>query len=215
MSLPEYNFDSLQVFVKDPLPENVDIRKVFKDVMQILPSHFVNLVDAVYVGNFDFFEEREINSLYMDGAIYVTNLQNDNEDMRDDIIHEFGHAVEDSYNDIIYDDEEVKEEYFGKLKRLKKLLEHEGYNVEGEDFYNLEYNEGFDDFLFREVGYEKIQNFSNGLFLEPYSITSIREYWSTAFEEFFLGDRTYLSKICPYISKKLLILEPEEVHYNY
>jgi len=98
---------------------------------------------------------------------------------------------------------------------LKKLLEHEGYNVEGEDFYNLEYNEGFDDFLFREVGYEKIQNFSNGLFLEPYSITSIREYWSTAFEEFFLGDRTYLSKICPYISKKLLILEPEEVHYNY
>ena len=215
MSLPEYNFDSLQVFVKDPLPENVDINKVFKDTTLVLPSHFISLVDAVYIGNFDFFKEREINSLYMDGAIYVSNIQDDDDDMIDDIIHEFGHAVEDNYKDFLYDDEEIQKEYFGKLKRLKSYLQHEGYDTSSQDFYNLEYNSEFDNFLFKEVGYEKIQNFSNGLFLSPYSATSIREYWSTGFEEYFLGDRSYLMRICPYINKKLLLLEPEEVHYNY
>ena len=215
MSLPEYNFDSLQVLVKDRLPDNIDVEKIFKEITSILPGHFVSLVDVVYVGTFDFFHEREINSLYMDGAIYVSNAQDNNEDMKDDVIHEFGHALEENYKDFIYDDEEIKNEYFGKLKRLRKFLEHEDYEVEAQSFFNLDYNSDFDEFLFKEVGYEKLQNLSNGLFLNPYSVTSLREYWSTGFEEYFLGERPYLEKICPYINKKLSLLELEEVQYGY
>ena len=215
MSLPEYNFDSLQVFVKDSLSDNIDINKIFKEIIAIFPAHFINLVDVVYVGEFDFLYEREINSLYMDGAIYISNAQDSNDDMKDDIIHEFGHALEDNYKDIIYADGILKEEYFGKIRRLKSFLRHEGYDTEAHDFYNLEYNSGFDDFLFKKVGYEKLQNLSNGLFLTPYSVTSIREYWSTGFEEYFLGDRSYLMKVCPYINIKLSLLELEEVLYEH
>ena len=214
-SLPEYKFGSLQVIIKDPLPDNVDVDRIFKEITSILPPHFVDLVDVVYVGNFDFFEEREINSLYMDGAIYVSNEQDSNEDMKDDVVHEFGHALEEKYHDFIYDDEKIQGEYFAKLKKLKKFLEHEGYNTEAYNFFNLEYESDFDEFLFKKVGYEKLQNLSNGMFLNPYSITSLREYWSTGFEEYFLGNRLYLQKTCPYINKKLSLLELEEVQYGY
>tara|TARA_R110002074_G_scaffold144402_10_gene292032 strand:- start:950 stop:1639 length:690 start_codon:yes stop_codon:yes gene_type:complete len=214
-SLPEYKFGSLQVIVKDPLPDNIDVDNIFKEITSILPPRFVSLVDVVYVGSFDFFEEREINSLYMDGAIYVSNEQDNNEDMKDDVIHELGHALEDNYHDFIYDDEKIQDEYFAKLIKLKKFLEHEGYNTEAYSFFNLEYDADFDEFLFKKVGYEKLQNLSNGMFLNPYSITSLREYWSTGFEEYFLGNRLYLEKVCPYINRKLSLLELEEVQYGY
>ena len=214
-SLPEYKFGSLQVIVKDPLPDNINLDNVFKEITSILPPRFVSLVDVVYVGNFDFFEEREINSLYMDGAIYVSNEQDNNEDMKDDIVHELGHALEENYHDFIYDDEKIQDEYFAKLRKLKKFLEHEGFNTESYSFFNIEYDADFDEFLFKKVGYEKLQNLSNGMFLNPYSITSLREYWSTGFEEYFLGDRIYLQKVCPYINKKLSLLELEEVQYGY
>ena len=205
-SLPEYKFGSLQVIVKDPLPDNINLDNVFKEITSILPPRFVSLVDVVYVGNFDFFEEREINSLYMDGAIYVSNEQDNNEDMKDDIVHELGHALEENYHDFIYDDEKIQDEYFAKLRKLKKFLEHEGFNTESYSFFNIEYDADFDEFLFKKVGYEKLQNLSNGMFLNPYSITSLREYWSTGFEEYFLGDQIYLSKVCPYLFNKLSFL---------
>jgi len=214
-SLPEYKFGSLQVIVKDPLPDNIDVDSIFKEITSILPPHFVNLIDVVYVGSFDFFEEREINSLYMDGAVYVSNEQDNNEDMKDDVVHELGHALEDKYHDFIYDDKKVQDEYFAKLKKLKKILEYEGYKTEAYSFFNIDYDADFDEFLFKKVGYEKLQNLSSGMFLDPYSITSLREYWSTGFEKYFLGNRVYLKEVCPYIDRKLSLLELEEVQYGY
>ena len=215
MSLPEYNFNGLQVLVKDQLPDNVNIKKVFADVNTLLPDHFFNLVDIVYVGHFDFFDEREVNALYMDDAIYVTNKQDDEDDMRDDIIHELAHAAEEKYKDLIYDDQQVENEYFAKMKRLKVTLDYEGHDVHVHEFYNLEYNPDFDNLLYKEIGYEKLDNLINGLFLSPYSITSLREYWSTGFEEYFLGDRLYLKTVCPYLYKKLSHLENEDILHEH
>ena len=53
------------------------------------------------------------------------------------------------------------------------------------------------------------------MFLTPYSITSLREYWATGFEEYVLGNRLDLKNVCPYINKKLSMLEIEEVQYGY
>ena len=40
-SLPEYKFGSLQVIVKDPLPDNIDVDNIFKEITSILPPRFV------------------------------------------------------------------------------------------------------------------------------------------------------------------------------
>ena len=210
-SLPEYKFGSLQVIVKDPLPDNINLDNVFKEITSILPPRFVSLVDVVYVGNFDFFEEREINSLYMDGAIYVSNEQDNNEDMKDDIVHEISHAVEERYKDIAYEDEEIKNEYFGKLKKLKNYLSFEGYDIRGIEFFNEQYNKDFDKFLHEVVGYEALSSFINGLFLAPYSVTSLREYFGRGFEEYFLGNRDYLRTVCPYLFKKINFLSSASI----
>ena len=45
------------------------------------------------------------------------------------------------------------------------------------------------------VGYDNLNNFTNGLFSSPYGATSLKEYFANGFEEFFLGNREHLKRI--------------------
>ena len=63
-----------------------------------------------------------MNAKYSDGAIYVTNEQDDEEDLIDDIIHEFAHAVEDRYNDYLYGDGSIEERFLFKRNKLKNTI---------------------------------------------------------------------------------------------
>ena len=87
-------FGTINVFVKDPLPEDISLNVVLRRIENILPSYFVSNVDAVYVGMFEEFVEMETNAAYKDGALYITSDQYDEDDMIDDIVHEIAHAVE-------------------------------------------------------------------------------------------------------------------------
>ena len=205
--LPEYNLGPVQVIVKDRFAKNIDILSVFNDILSYIPDHFIELVDVIYIGEFDFLLKREVNSIYLDGAIYVTNQQDGPQDLKDDLVHEISHAVEDTHKQFIYEDGLIENEYFGKLKRLKALLAHEGYNVNSVNFFNTEFNKQFDDFLYKEVGYGPLRVLTDGLFLAPYSVTSLQEYWARGFEEYYLGERSYLKTLCPYIYNKLQLLE--------
>jgi hypothetical protein len=72
------------------------------------------------MGHFPEMDEREINAFYEDGAIYVTNDQDDEMDMIEDIIHEISHAVEQKNGDSIYGDKPCyKESLEQKDKDLK------------------------------------------------------------------------------------------------
>ena len=70
-------------------------------------------------------------------------------------------------------------------------------------FANTEYDIKFDEFLYKKVGYSTLESHINGLFVSPYAVTCLREYWATGFEEYFLGDREYLKKISPRLYKKI------------
>jgi len=59
-----------------------------------------------------------------------------------------------------------------------------------------------DNFLYKQIGYEKLEIFLSGLFIRPYSITSLNEYFATGFEEYYLGDRRDLKKISPKLYNK-------------
>ena len=205
--LPEYNLGPVQVIVKDHFTKNLDLLSVFNDILSYIPDHFIELVDVIYIGEFDFLLKREVNSIYLDGAIYVTNQQDGRQDLKDDLVHEISHAVEDNYKQFIYGDGLIEGEYFGKLKRLKTLLTHEGYNTNAVEFFNTEFNKEFDDFLYKEIGYGVLRILTDGLFLAPYSTTSMQEYWARGFEEYYLGERVYLKTLCPYIYNKLQLLE--------
>ena len=208
-SFSQQRHGNIDVIFKDPLHNEIDLSSVFNRVNALLPDHMLTNIDLVYIGDFDFMKQRKINASYVDGAIYMSNDQDNERDALDDLVHEFAHAVEEKYGFSIYEDGNIEKEFTSKRLKLKKILRIHDYNVDLHDFTKIEFDEELDQFLLNEVGYEKLSNLTIGMFLDPYSISSLREYFATGFEEYYLGDRPYLSDVCPYIYKKISYLHEE------
>ena len=71
---------------------------------------------------------------------------------------------------------------------------------------NSEYDEKFDDFLYKKVGYDALASIAMGLFITPYAATSLREYFATGYVEYLMGDRNYLKNVSPVLYKKIQTL---------
>jgi len=196
-------FNNIQVYIKDSLPEDFDILHVLKKVENLIPSHYVYNVDSIIVGQFDELIDREVNAMYKEGTLYITNDQTDEDDMIDDIIHEIAHAVEEMAKQELYDDNQIKNEFLGKRRRLYSIIKSENFDVEVEDFLNIDYSSSFDDLLYKEIGYPLLTSLSMGLFVSPYAVTSLKEYFAIGFEEYHLKDRQYLKKISPKLYSKI------------
>ena len=79
---------SVPVYVKDKLlNDGISLSSVIAKVSQIVPQFFVHGLDSIYVGDFQQFRERGINAFYDDGSLYISNVQDDEDDMIDDIVH--------------------------------------------------------------------------------------------------------------------------------
>ena len=126
--LKQYSlFQIIPIYIKDALSEEVNILNVIDEVESRVPQHIAQTVDAIYVGHFKEFSTKKINAMYRDGAIYISNSQDNDSDMIDDIIHEFAHAAEDIYAAEIYSDGVIQREFAGKRKRLESILQEYGY----------------------------------------------------------------------------------------
>ena len=199
----EHRLFNIPVFIKDELSESVNIIKVINTVENLIPSFLTNNIEIIYIGQFQEMLDREVNAMYSNGAIYVTNIQNDNLDMIDDIIHEISHAVEESFTFEIYGDGVVENEFILKRSVLRRILKSYNYSVEEYDFLDPDWTREIDSFLYQDVGYPKLNVMVSGLFNSAYAATSLREYFANAFEEYFLGNRKNLSKISPQLYKKI------------
>ena len=206
-----YTSSGLHVFFKDPV-ENVDVESVVGRVEDALPDHLRDEVEMIIVGWFDEFEERSLNAFYDSGTLYISNIQDDADDMYDDIIHEMSHSLEEPHGYFIYGDKKVEQEFLKKRLHLHDILWKMGYKAPKATFMNPEYDEDFDNFLHKKVGYEKLSELMKGVFITPYAATSLREYFATAFTEFYLhpDEHGFLQKIGPELYKKLLGLHNPE-----
>jgi Mlc titration factor MtfA (ptsG expression regulator) len=169
----------------------------------------VSEIDSIFVGIFNEFEEMETNAMFKDGAIYLSNDQDNEDDMVDDIVHEIAHSLESPHGHFIYGDGRVEKEFLSKRMKLYEILKAEGLKPKKKMFKNPDYSKSFDMYLYKDVGYDRL-NFicsSYAIFTSAYCATSLREYFANGFEYYFLDDREYLSKICPQLYKKL-----EELH---
>jgi len=198
-----YKLYDIDIFIKDKLPENINLDFCLKYVSKFLPLHMLKGVDIIYIGQFDFLNKRDVNAVYKDGAIYITNVQDDDYDIINDIIHEISHSVEENYQDIIYGDGRLMREFLGKRTKLYYLLKSEQLKPSEDLQTTVEFNQEIDDYLYNEVGYRKLWNIVTGLFLGPYSVTSLREYFARGFEEYVLGEKNDLKTICPVLCDKL------------
>ena len=205
----------IDLILIDPLPENMDISLVISALEGNIPQHLVRTIDTIYVKHLEEFDERRINAMYKDGAIYVTNRQDDLNDMLDDLVHEIAHAYEENKGQLAYADGKVKREFLIKRKKLLDILRQEGYNIDLKQFAQTDYSKEFDNFLFQVVGYERLQHYTNGIFVKPYAAISLREYFASCFEIYFLKDFNILNfnilkRLSPKTYEKLLDIEEEE-----
>ena len=197
-------FGTINVFIKDPIPSEVNITNVIMEIEDTIPPHLFYEVETIMVGKFKELEQRGIRAAFLDGGIYVTNEQPSEEQLFEDIIHEVAHAVEKMYDLDLYADGKVEDEYLGKKKRFVDLLAAHGINVPSRLKYEAEYSKAFDEFLYYEVGYEKLTEFTKGLFVTPYAAVSVSEYFATAFELYFVRtEETYIKEISPELFIKL------------
>ena len=202
-----YKMHEIDIFIKDQLPSNIDPDLVFSTFKRLMPSHLLSGVDIIYVGKFDVFKEKEVNAVFQDGAIYVTNEQSSNKDMIDDIIHELAHSVEEKFTEFIYDDNALKEEFLKKRRTLHTILDAYNYNPPLTLRTNTHYEKNIDMYLYKAVGYEALWNLISGIFPSPYSATSLREYFAIGFEFYFMKDKSVIRKLCPALYSKFQSLE--------
>jgi len=196
-------FGNVQVVIKDPLPESLDLAYVFDKIDSIIPDYLKSNIDLIYIGEFSEFLERDVNAMYKHGALYITNAQDDEADMIDDIVHEIAHSVEEFAGQDIYGDKKVENEFIGKREKLFYILREEGFDVNLQNFLNSSYDKDFDKFLYDKIGYPLLISLTMGLFISPYAVTSLREYFASGFERYFLGDRRYLNNISPLLYNRL------------
>ena len=197
-----YNMNGVDVYIKDKLPTDVDPDFVFNYINARIPFHLTTGIDIIYIGQFPEMKEREINAFYEDGAIYVTNEQDNEMDMIDDVIHELAHAVERTQDELVYGSGGVQREFMAKRKNLSTRLQNIT-DVPRDFILNIEYDRNIDDFLYKSVGYDILEQMVVNIFVSPYAATSVSEYFARGFEEYFIGDRATLKKLSPVLYSKI------------
>ena len=163
------------------------------------------------------FEDVDLDAFYDGGTLYISQEQDDEKDMYDNIVHEIAHSLEQPYGPTLYQDGKIEREFLEKRRHLHKILWQMGYKLPEAAFLNPEYDEEFDMFLLDKVGYDKLETLTQGIFVSPYAVTSLQEYFATGFTEYFLdSNHSYLKQLSPQLYKKLLLLQnPEKLDSDY
>lgn len=201
--------NNVSLVITSKLSSNVDLEYVLNFLRTKIHQKFWNCVDGVYVAELPDFKRRNINAIFKDDVVYVTGKQDSSEDFLDDIVHELGHGIEEKYRDLIYGDGHLENDFLQKrVKVYNKYFKKSG--LDNKKLYNLfihpEYSKELDDFFYRDIGYDKLRNMTNDLFMTPYGITSLREYWANTFENFVLGQKERAKEICPKVCQKIVYL---------
>jgi hypothetical protein len=198
-----FKLHDIDVFIKDKFINDLDFDFCLKQVASKIPSYLLSGIDIIYVGQFDFLNQREISALYDKGAIYITNVQEDEQDIIEDIIHEISHSLEERYSDFIYSDGKMMNEFLGKRKKLYFLLKAQEQSPPIELQTKIEFDKNIDDYLYKQVGYGLLWNLVIGLFISPYSVTDLREYFAVGFEYYVQGDYKTVKEMCPTLFSRL------------
>jgi|TARA_X000001382_G_scaffold122767_1_gene105994 hypothetical protein len=199
-----YTSTGIHVYIKDPLTNGLDMEEIVSVVENRIPKKFLAEVEMMIVGDLEEFEDRKINAMYKDGCLYITNEQDDADDLIDDIIHEIAHSLEEPFGLEIYGDKKLSSEFLNKRGQLRSILWQHDFKTQLNFFMNIEYDIEFDDFLLNKVGYDKLSILMQGLFISPYAATSLREYFATGFTDFFMEpDHRLLKSISPILYKKI------------
>ena len=159
----EYYLYDIPIFILNPFSEEIKIDDVVEEITNIIPYKFLKGLEGVYVGDFPELKDRDIHAMLKDDAIYLSSILPDDESVSydlivSDVVHEIAHLLENKQYYEIYGDKEIETEYLGKKKRLVDLLRANGISFHGMGklFFSEEHVDELDNFLYDQIGYDKI-----------------------------------------------------------
>ena len=200
----------LKFYVKDPVEYDLDLQDLQDVLLEKVPQVFLSLIDYIMFGEFDHLKNNDFNAAYMDGIIYVSNTQLNNKDIDDDIVHEIAHAIEENFHQHVYGDDIIENEFVVKRKVLASRLKGEGYDIEGYNFTDPQFNPELDFLFYEEVGYPILATITSDLFYSPYAATAMREYFANGFEAYYFHrDYGRLGSVTPNLFYKIDNLEDQ------
>jgi hypothetical protein len=204
-----YTSRGTHVYFKDQLEnEDIDVERVVAKAESAIPEHLLSEFEMIVVGWFEEFEDRDINAFYKDGVLHISSIQDDESDMYDDIVHEIAHSVEETYSYEVYGDQNIRDEFLRKRQILHDKLWALGFKAPVQWFLDTEYDEEFEEFLFKKVGKDKLRMICTGLFINAYAAVSLREYFATGFADYYLyHNHGFLAKVSPALTKKMNFLQ--------
>ena len=206
-----FTYKGKEVFIKNSPIESVSIQQTLKLLFSKVPSHLLANFKYIKIGQFKQLIDRDIQAMFKDKTIYVTNKVSNEIDLLDDIIHEIAHSVEEMYKKQIYSDGSLEREFLIKRKQMWIELGNASIEVPLEYFLDPDFNHEFDQILYKKVGYDMLSVVTSKIFFSPYAATSLREYFANGFEAFFMKDEVArLKKISPTLFKKILVLLEEK-----
>jgi len=209
--IQEYRIGNMVLLVKKSFTGNVDINNIIK-TLKTLPLTILNTTNTISVGDFSFLKKRQVDALYYDSMIYITNEQENEKDFCKNLIHELAHGCEETYYNDIYEDGIIKQEFLAKRLKMYEILTAYGFtDLSKEHFLNPEYEEKFDLYLYKNIGYDKLHTLVGGIFVSPYAATSLREYFANGFENYFLKSPEEVSKISPALFGKITLFSEKPV----
>jgi len=193
-------FNRIPVLIQDK--PSYDLSEVLSILQSRIPPLLTKDLDYIMIVNSEHLESRELDSVFLDGVIYMSPSIESTEEAIFTIVHEVAHAVEESFPQI-YEDQSIEAEFLGKRRKLEQILQSRNIETTEHNFENSEYEEKFDDFLYLGIGYPLLRGLSSGLFMSPYAVTSVREYFADAFEEYFLREPRNVKLISPSVYFKI------------
>lgn len=197
-----FKFGNVTV-IQDTEDDSTDYSSIFKQLEKSFPSHYFKGLKGVEIAHRKEFDDRNISALYKDNWLFISDKQDGIKDLMDDLIHELAHHIETINNNLIYSDGDIKKEFLLKRKRLESELKAEGYWTDEYDFSNTQYNIDMDNFLYKRVGPNMLRMATANDFVRPYGSVSLREYFATGFEAYYLGKKDLLFKLCPVLYNKI------------
>ncbi len=201
-----FHIHSIPVYFKDGLTKKINMDSVCKRTANILPPFYFKNVSALSVGQYDTLDDRAVDSVFDKKIIYLTNVQDDEDDIIENIIHEVAHSLEEVYSETIYGDGLLKKEFLKKRKQLYNELSTK-FSIEDRYFRKTEYSKVLDTLFYKKIGYDTLSYFTEPLFVSPYSATSLREYFSEGFENYYMGQQQLTMDLCPELYNKIKQLE--------
>jgi hypothetical protein len=166
---------------------NFDLERVIDQIKKIVPENAFHGIKKIIITDMSKIGKGlPFNAYYINNTMFVDNKQDGTVDAVDDIVHEVSHHLEKKYNDLIYGDKSLESEFVAKRKFLYDILAANNMSPPNLIRTTIKYNKKLDDYLYNKLG-AKLNNFVNGIFINEYAATSLREYYGVGFEKYLMS----------------------------